>query len=167
MSSSSLDQNGQVAEELLRSRLELDAAPAPDDGGMVLLDDVLVLRLTRMARSAEVTAILLSSHVLDACRQRMAATGYDITPQWAGGAKLFVPLEQEQVEATVTLQHFHIFAYSCDVERIEQALSVMSCRSRPKLVQEQPLLLHEDEPPFVVECTLRTHSNLGFPASHR
>lgn len=164
MSGSSLDENSQVAKELLKSKLELDASLVLDGGNMTELDDVLVLRLTRMARSAEVTAILLGSDVLEECRQRMTAAGYDITPQWAGGAKLFVPLEQEQVEAIVTLQHFHIVAYSSDVERIKQALSTMSCRTRPKLVQEQLLFPHEDEEPFVVECTLRTHSSFGFPA---
>merc|ERR1712224_372576 len=111
--------------------------------GLMGLDDVLVLRLTRMARSAEVTALLLGSPVLEECRRRMA--GYDITPPWASGAKLFVPLEQEQVEASFTLQHYHIVAYRCDVERLKEALSIMPCRERPKLVQEQALLSHHTE----------------------
>jgi len=165
MDDSSLQQNGQVAEDLLRSRLARDAAPAAANTEMAEFDDVVVLRLTRMARSPEVTAILLGSHILEECRQRMAVAGYDITPSWAGGAKVFVPLEQEHIEASVTLQHFHIVAYSCDVAHIKQALSTMSCRTRPKLVQDQLLFPHEDEQPFIVECTLRTPSSFGFPAS--
>merc|ERR1712032_544880 len=123
MDHSSLQHNGQVAEDFLRSRLARDAAPVAANDEMAEFHDVVVLRLTRMARSAEVTAVLLGSQVLEECRQRMAAAGYDITPSWAGGAKVFVPLEQEYVEASITLQHFHIVAYSCDVERIKQALS--------------------------------------------
>merc|ERR1712032_905990 len=166
MDHSSLQHNGQVADDLLRSRLARDAAPVAANDEMAEFDDVVVLRLTRMARSAEVTAVLLGSQVLEECRQRMAAAGYDITPSWAGGAKVFVPLEQEYVEASITLQHFHIVAYSCDVERIKQALSAMSCRTRPKLVQDQLLLPpSEDEQPFTVECTLRTPSSFGFPTS--
>jgi len=166
MDNSSLQQNGQVAEDLLRSRIARDAAPVAANSEVAEFDDVVVLRLTRMARSAEVTALLLGSHVLEECRQRMAAAGYDITPSWAGGAKVFVPLEQEHIEASVTLQHFHIVAYSRDVECIKQALSSMSCRTRPKLVQDQLLFPPpEDEQPFIVECTLRTPSSFGFPTS--
>merc|ERR1712039_896760 len=86
MHTSGLD-NGPVVEDVMRSKLH--SAPVFGQGGSMGLDDVLVLRLTRMARSAEVTALLLGSPVLEECRLRMA--GYDITPPWAGGAKLLVP----------------------------------------------------------------------------
>lgn len=158
-----LAESERLSDALLRSKI--GSASVLGEGEVTGLGDILVLRLTRMARSAEVTAIFLGSPILEYCRLRMTAAGHDIMPPWAGGAKLLVPLDQGLVEeANVVLQHFHIVAYSTDVEKLKQALSAMPCRERPKLVQEHTLLLDQQEPeedPFFVECTLRTDSSLG------
>lgn len=165
MNMASLNDNANVADALLRGNAGTSARL--DDGLMVSLDDVMVLRLTRMSRSAEVTSLLLNSPVLEDRRLQMAAAGYDITPSWACGAKLFVPLDESvMIEAGIKLDHFHIIAYSCDVELLKQALSTIPCRQRPKLVEEQQLVSQEHPGPqteqlFVVECTLRTNSSFG------
>lgn len=165
MNMASLNYNAEVADALLRGNVGTSAVL--DDGAMVSLDDVLVLRLTRMARSPEVTSFLLSSPLLEDRRLQMAAAGYDIKPAWACGAKLFVPIDEAvMLEAGVKLEHFHIIAYSCDVELLQQALATMPCRQRPKLVEEQQFVPQEHPSPraeqlFVVECTLRTNSSFG------
>lgn len=164
------DESERLADAMLRSKV--GAVSVFGEAGDVDLGDILVLRLTRMARSAEVTAIFLGSPILEECRLRMAAANQDLMPPWAGGAKLLVPLRQESVEeAKVVLQHFHIVAYSSDIGKLKQALAAMPCRERPKLVQQHTLLVDQQQPdesddePFVVECTLRTNSSIAMSSA--
>jgi len=168
MNMASLHDNAEVADALLRGNVGTYAVS--DDGARKSLDDVVVLRLTRRARSPEVTSLLLSSPMLQDRRMQMAAAGYDITPSWACGAKLLVPIDEAMlIEAGVQLEPFHIVAYSCDIELLKQALSTMPCRQRPKLVEEQQLVSLEHPSPraeqlLIVECTLRTNSSFGTPS---
>merc|ERR1711879_368818 len=109
-------------------------------------------------------SILFDSQALESCRRRVNDAGCDLAPSWANGAKLFVPLRKEQVEeAGVVLEHYHIVAYSSDVEIVKEALAVMPCRDRPKLAHEKRMgkgkrttSLYPEEPLLVVECTWRT-----------
>lgn len=165
MSTSNSHDGAGLADALLRSK-GLPAIPQSVGTGFNA-DEIVVLRLTRMARSPQVTSILLHSPVLEACRKRVLDAGCDLMPPWAEGAKLFLPLLQEEVaEAGVTLQHHHVVAYSTDVEILKQAFAEMPCRQRPKPSHEKGMgkrrpPQHEEEPLFVVECTLRTNSSLG------
>lgn len=132
-------------------------------------EGVVVIRLTRMARSPQVTNLLLQSPVLESCRRRVRDAGCDIMPDWAAGAKVFVPSiqSQEVAEAGVTLQDHHLIVYSSDVHLIQKVLAEMPCRQRPKVSREQDMgrrrrpQSEKDEPALVVVCTLRTNSSVA------
>lgn len=135
-------------------------------------EEVVVVRLTRMVRSSKVTNLLLQSPILEPCRLRVQAAGGDIMPSWAAGAKIFVPRIQphELAEAGVKLQDHHLVVYRSDVDLLQAALAEIPCRQRPKLSQEQHMGKRKDqaeeEPSFVVVCTLRTNSSLGPDSSN-
>merc|ERR1712176_787912 len=123
----------------------VQSSAAASDG-----DDILVLRLTRLAGSPQVTSLLFMSPLLESCRACVIAAGCEVAPMWAGGAKFFAPLSKHQVkEAGLTLQQYHVIAYRRDVELLKEVLAGMPCRQRPKLSREQRV-------DFTVECTLRT-----------
>merc|ERR1711957_285450 len=111
MSSSASLESSHVADALLRRKGPLAGRMAPE------FDDIVVLRLTRLARSPEVETLLFESPFLADCRAHVVAAGSEIAPAWANGAKLFVPMTLEQVvEAGLELQHHHILVYECDVD---------------------------------------------------
>ncbi|CAE7315220.1 ODA11 [Symbiodinium natans] len=147
-----------VADKLLRSK----NVTGPQSGTTSSSEEVVVLRLTRMARSPQVIELLLHSPALQACRRRVLNAGYDIEPAWANGAKIFVPgiLPHELQQANLTLRDCHVIVYRCDEDS-------MPCRDRPKLSYEQdmgrrrrPRTADSDEVVEVV-CTLRTNSSFG------
>lgn len=72
-----------VADGLLRSK-----TVGAQSGTGSSSDEVVVVRLTRMARSPQVTHLLLQSPVLEPCRLRMRQARCDIMPLWAAGAKI-------------------------------------------------------------------------------
>lgn len=159
--SASLEKSAQVANTLLRSKGS--SSPGNIASGM---DDIILLRLARKARSPEVAAQLLGSPFLANCRAHVIAAGCEVEPAWANGAKLLTPITHQQVlQAGLELEHYHIIACQCDVADINHALAVIPCRQRPKLAHER----HPDlgnfptdaECFFVVECTLRTNSSYG------
>lgn len=166
MGSSSAHDAAGLADALLRGKGVPTTPQSVGTGSGA--EEIVVLRLTRMARSPQVTSLLLNSPVLEACRRRAIDAGGDLMPSWAAGAKLLVlPEHQAQVaEAGVALQHHHVVAYSGDVELLKQALAEMPCRQRPKISHEKAMAKRrppprDEEPLFVVECTLRTNSSLG------
>mmetsp|Transcript_92634 Transcript_92634/g.163852 ORF Transcript_92634/g.163852 Transcript_92634/m.163852 type:complete len:425 (-) Transcript_92634:109-1383(-) len=142
MKSFNVKENSQVADKLLKRKS--DGAP-----------ELVVLRLDRKARSPQINGLLLSSPVA----KRMA--GHDSSPEWANGARIFVPLSrEEEIEARAcNLQQFNIVAYSCDVAHLQKALSDLPNRQRPKLIEERKLLPPKE--PSLAECSLITHSSLG------
>jgi len=158
-----------VADGLLRSKTVAGAQSGTGSSS----DEVVVVRLTRMARSPHVTNLLLQSPVLEPCRLRVRQAGCDIMPPWAAAAKIFVPSiqPQEVAEAGVKLQDHHLMLYRSDVHLLQEVLAEMPCRQRPKISHEQDMGRrrnrqthdHEDheEPVFVVVCNLRTNSSLG------
>lgn len=164
-----------VADGLLRSKTVAGAQSGTGSSS----DEVVVVRLTRMARSPQVTHLLLQSPVLEPCRLRVRQAGCDIMPLWAAGAKIFVPSIQPQdvAEAGVKLQDHHLILYRSDVHLLQEVLAEMPCRQRPKISHEQDMGRrrnrqthdHEDheEPVFVVVCNLRTNSSLGPNSSCR
>lgn len=157
----SWENSAHVANALLRSK-----GPALPGNMASDLDDIILLRLTRKARSPEVASQLLGSPFLASCRARVIAARCEVAPAWANGAKLLTPITHQQVlQAGLELKHHHIIACQCDLDDINHALAVIPCRQRPKLAHEgHPDFsnLHADEESFfVVECTLRTNSSFG------
>ena len=72
-------------------------------------DGVVVLGLTRMARSPKILELLQSTALMAHCRERVAEAGCSIQPPWAGGAKTLVPLTEEHLaEAETELSYNHI-----------------------------------------------------------
>lgn len=126
-------ESAHVAEALLRSKA--DATVLNGDG-------IVVLRLTRMARSPQVTATLLESPALAECRARVTEAGCELMPSWAGGVMLLVPLTPEHLiefeELGVELQAHHIVSLARDMEHVKAALQALPHRRRPRITAEPP-----------------------------
>jgi len=137
-------------EEELRSSLEREtsAHPEPSDAVPVcsmrmpppipVCDDraiselqqarlVRVLAFSRMPK--EVHEALVSSELAEEAR----AGGVDTAPEWARGAKIFVPLAAEDVPEDTVLRHWHVLVYDDDVPRVHQTLQMFRCKQRPTL----------------------------------
>jgi hypothetical protein len=142
-------------------------------------DGVVLLRLTRMARSVDVVNLLVEAPTLAACRARVTDAGCDITPDWACGAKLFVPCTSEQVDELelqgIELSEHHILALLSDKETIEDALKALPHSRRPRLSEDhrankqngladEVVVADEREPLLIVEHFLGTDSSVGFPS---
>jgi len=63
----------------------------------MLQEQLVLLQLTRQARSAKVSEQFLKAPQLAHCRQRVAEAGSEMQPDWAGGAWLLTPLSEYQV----------------------------------------------------------------------
>ena len=100
-------------------------------------DGVVLLRLTRVARSPDVAAIFLDHPALEDCRNRVINAGCEITPSWASGARLLVPFTEPQfselMQEGFELSDHHILALSSDQESIEVALKDLPRKSPPRL----------------------------------
>jgi len=143
-------------------------------------DNVVLLKLTRMARTKEVLSVLLESEALLECRRRVLEAGCEITPSWASGAKLFVPCTESQVleleQAGFELMDHHVLALREDKEVISQALKALPKKKRPNLSCEHGApgderagpAADEDGPVEVIEEYMwSTDSSLDFPSYHR
>ena len=131
-------------------------------------EEVVVLRLTRMARTPQVAELFLHSPVLERCRRRVKNMGCDVSPSWADGAKILVPgIQQEDLqEHGVNLCDYHVIVYKSEVQLVREAFASMACRSRPRLAQEKglgrrkrPSATDREEPDFVEVCCWRTDSS--------
>ena len=81
-------------------------------------------------------ALLLAENLAD-CRKDVVDAGCEVTPTWANGAVLLMPLTQMQAqEAQLELRPHHIVAFNGDKDRILAALQTLPCRSRPKIRAE-------------------------------
>ena len=81
-----------LARALAHSRAEAEALPLSRDG-------VTLFRLTRNRRSSEVRSLLMNPQgALAHLHKRMADASCDVAPDWADGAKLFVPFTPEQLD---------------------------------------------------------------------
>mmetsp|Transcript_28386 Transcript_28386/g.50489 ORF Transcript_28386/g.50489 Transcript_28386/m.50489 type:complete len:632 (+) Transcript_28386:78-1973(+) len=121
--------NADLAQAIMLSKSEM-----PPSGIPLSRDGVVIMRLTRKARSREVIALLTESPLLSHCHQRVKDAGCSMSPTWANGAKLFVPLTEEQVqESGKQLTNHHIVALADDVESIKGALRHIKGKDRPKI----------------------------------
>jgi len=121
------------SQELLDAirRSQATAIPLSNDG-------VVLLRLTRMARTPEVIDTLLTSPALEQCRNRVTDAGCEVAPFGCAGAKFFVPCTTRQLdelaEAGIELMDHHILALHYDQGVIEEALKQSLPRARrPRL----------------------------------
>jgi len=150
-------------------------------------DNVVLFRLTRHARSSQVISIFHESELLSNCRSRVTEAGCEISPLWASGAKLLVPLTESQVEeleqSGIELMDSHVVALREDKEVIRQALKSVRKKDRPRLslehgnndAEEGNLMEQKaaagrmgddvvaEDIDIVEEVNLSTDSNLGFP----
>eukprot|EP00931_Biecheleriopsis_adriatica_P092748 TRINITY_DN66528_c0_g1_i1.p1 TRINITY_DN66528_c0_g1~~TRINITY_DN66528_c0_g1_i1.p1 ORF type:complete len:708 (-),score=108.20 TRINITY_DN66528_c0_g1_i1:29-2152(-) len=146
--------------ELMKG-IQQSKVDAPVSGIPLSADGVVVLRLTRMARSPQVLELLQTTALLMHCRQRVAEAGCSIQPPWAEGAKLLVPLTEEHLaEAEIDLAYNHIVALASDVDAVKAALRELNCKgkTRPKLaaaeVQSNKQARSEDCGPSTVSVPL-------------
>jgi len=128
-----------------------------------------------------VISIFNDSELLSNCRRRVLEAGCEISPLWASGAKLLVPLTESQVEeleqSGIELMDSHVVALREDEEVIRQALKSVRNKDRPRLSLEHGSNDAEMEQPagrmgdddmaedvdIVQVYSLSTDSNLGFP----
>jgi len=121
-------ENAQIAAAILRSRIEAPSLNA---------DNVVILRLSR--HSQQVTETFLKAPELEGCRMRLRESGCEMSPSWANGAKLLVPLTEDQLDearfddAPVALKCHHVIVLQFEVELVRAALSTIPKRERPNL----------------------------------
>jgi hypothetical protein len=146
-------------------------------------DGVVVLRLTRMARSSRLREHLRM--MLAPCCKHVEEAGCALEPEFAEGAQFFIPLTQEHIaEAQLELSCDHVIILNSDVERFKAAIREFNCQGkrRPGVDSVHPgppaassstmSATHEEDPgegegPIEVEpvgiFTIRTDSGLGYP----
>eukprot|EP00419_Tripos_fusus_P067662 CAMPEP_0172933526 /NCGR_PEP_ID=MMETSP1075-20121228/220551_1 /TAXON_ID=2916 /ORGANISM="Ceratium fusus, Strain PA161109" /LENGTH=990 /DNA_ID=CAMNT_0013794869 /DNA_START=61 /DNA_END=3033 /DNA_ORIENTATION=+ len=122
-------ENSDIAQALLHSKRDMPASGIP-----LSRDGVVILRLTRKARSPEVHEALCESLILSGCHQRVLDAGCSVSPEWALGARLLVPLTPDQLqESGVQLSDNLVVALAGDVENIKAALRQIKFKNRPKV----------------------------------
>lgn len=103
-------------------------------------DGVVLLRLSRMARSPRITDLFQHSPHLEVCRARMAEVNHTMFPEWTE-ARLLVPLlEDDFREHDIELHFDNVVALKSDIEAIKAALKTLNdCgRQRPTLQFADP-----------------------------
>ena len=118
-------------EALVRSRAEAREMPLSGDG-------IALFRLTRNQRSSEVVSLLMDSQgALAHLHRGMRDAGCDVAPDWAGGAKLFVPFTPEQMADLdamgLELEGHHVLALSSDKRLMEEALTPVCRKDQPRI----------------------------------
>ena len=118
-------------EALVRSRAEAREMPLSGDG-------IALFRLTRNQRSSEVVSLLMDSQgALAHLHRGMRDAGCDVAPDWAGGAKLFVPFTSEQMADLdamgLELEGHHVLALSSDKRLMEEALTPVCRKDQPRI----------------------------------
>eukprot|EP00973_Karenia_brevis_P023225 3198749-Karenia_brevis.AAC.1 len=114
-------ENAQVQEALLRSKID-DAKH----------QELVVLSLTK--RSSHVLNALLEAPDLGLPRSQIQEAGFEILPEYANGAILLAPLsEQQALDADVHLRPHHIVVARQFQPIVEQILSTLPKRQRPKV----------------------------------
>lgn len=96
-----------------------------------------VLHIGRMPQQA--SNALLSSDLAAAVR----AEGLEVEPEWANGAKVFVPIAAEDIPADVTLRPWHVLVREEDRPRIDEILRTLRCRERPRIKSSRSLSLSQ------------------------
>ncbi|CAK9029516.1 E3 ubiquitin-protein ligase hecd-1 [Durusdinium trenchii] len=131
-SESSSESESQRAPSRKMSRQASEASEAAHNGGKDGSARALVLRLSHS--NSQVKNVLLTSKELDDCRRDVAEDGCEVTPEWANGAILLVPLTQEQArQARLELRSHHVVIFPGDKGRLLNALGALPCRQRPRI----------------------------------
>lgn len=90
----------------------------------------IVLRLTH--HSPEIHKKILEASCLSRSVEVVREAGCDVSPSWANGALLLVPMTRGLVaEERINLKPYHIVARGCDMKAIKDALSELPARRRP------------------------------------
>ncbi|CAE8627475.1 unnamed protein product [Polarella glacialis] len=105
-------------------------------------DHVVLWRLTKC--SARISDALSTSEELRACHDRVLEAGCELTPKWAGGAVLLVPLTLELYqELGLKFAPYHVLSLSSDRERLLAALMSFPSKKRPTVSSDhRAALLH-------------------------
>jgi len=98
-------------------------------------DGVQIVRLT--SHSPYIKSHLLKSTFLQACFDYVRNADCEVSPSWANGALLLVPLSQEMlVEAGLELKAHNLVLLSSDKDLVMQALAELPKRKRPNVKPE-------------------------------
>lgn len=133
-------------------------------------DNVVLLRLTRCSQTPETIKVLQTSPKLAHCHRRVQEAGCEFAPNWAEGAKFFVPITREQLdelaETGFQIEKNHVLALREDKAIIEEALDVeLRGKKRVKVRPEHGWREEgeEEQPLLVEEINYSTDSEMGFP----
>lgn len=74
------------------------------------------------------------------------ASGIEIEPEWANGAKIFAPISQSLLPEDVTLKAYHAVILTEDLPRLEAILQQFSCKERPRIKTTKGVLVQDDSP---------------------
>jgi len=117
-------ENSNVIQALLLSKPE---QPEP-----LSADEVVLLRLNQY--NQEVGAMIASCSELEECRGLVREAGCELSPSWANGAHLLVPLTEWNIlETGLVLAVHHVLICCPDVSRFRQALQRLPRKVRPKV----------------------------------
>jgi len=129
MAEASERENSDLAAAIVRSKA--DAMPAVNLHGVVLL------RLTRCARTPQVVDAITTSADLADCRAVVAEAGCELRPKWAGGAWILLPMTPGQFEeSALELGEVHILVLDRDEDAVRKALRSVDKNRRPKIRAE-------------------------------
>ena len=118
--------------QLMRG-IQISNYDIPATGIPLNADGVVMLRLTRMARSPQLRAHLVTTAVLESDRKLVTDAGCSFEPSWAGGALVLVPLTPEQVsEEGLDVKYDTVIALCCAVGRIKEALKEFNCEGKKR-----------------------------------
>lgn len=162
-------ENADIIQAYQNSKLDI-----PEEGVPLNSDGVVVLRLTRMARSPRLRNHLKTTSTLERARRFVIDAGCSLEPSWAAEAQLFVPLTHDQVvEAGLELSFDYVLLLISFYEDFKLALHEFNCqgKKRPKFapLDRGEMFRAEVEGEGTVEVepvsimALRTDSSVGFP----
>jgi hypothetical protein len=121
--------------DALFTAMRLSKTDIPSTGIPLNSDGVVVLRLTRMARSPQLREHLRTTKTLAPARQRVEEAGCALEPEFGDGAQFFVPLTHEQIaEAELELSFDYVLLLNADVELFKAALHEFNCKGKRRPV---------------------------------
>ncbi|CAE8627473.1 unnamed protein product [Polarella glacialis] len=128
------------AEALSQEQQEVHKAMLLSKAETFSNDHVVLWRLAKC--SARVADALSTSDELSACHDGVREAGCELTPSWAGGAVLLVPLTLELYEELgLKFAPYHVLSLSSGRERLEAALRSVPYKKRGQLSTQTTVLL--------------------------
>jgi hypothetical protein len=141
-------ENEDIVQAILHSKVDAQSSRSPREL------DVVVLHLTRCARSIEVTRAITESAELASARAAVHEAGLDLQPSWAGGAWVLLPLSPQKVG--LPLSHHNILLDRRDEHLVREVLQRIERSKRPHIKQIECTNHDNDTGPEVASSVARS-----------